>query len=311
MLFRSLILRVSSWKWFERFVSRSKVMKRVVQRFIAGEKIADAIKIAEQLCDQGFYVTLDLLGEHSDQPSSGDAAVEEYKNLVHTIAASPYSGGQRPENINISIKLTQLGLLDDYETCLRRFKSLLATTSESGNFVRVDMEDSSCTEKTLSAVKAAFAEHGNVGVAIQSMLYRSEDDISSLNSIEIRVRLVKGAYLEPSEVARKDRESVDSAYISMAETLLENGVYPAFGTHDDRIISKIKDYAKKKGIDSSRFEFQMLYGIRRALQSDLAKSGYNVRIYVPYGTSWYPYFTRRLAERPSNLLFFIRSLFGK
>ena len=311
MLFRSLILRVSSWKWVERFVSRSRVMKGVVDRFVAGEKVEEAMKVAEDLASRGFFVTLDLLGEHSSEPQASEATVAEYQKLLNRIAQSNFAGETAPERINISIKLSQLGLMDDYDACVARFSRLIDTAAETHNFVRVDMEESRCTDRTLSAVMEIHARKPNVGVAIQSMLFRSEADIRRLNEFDIRVRLVKGAYLEPKEVAHQGMTDVDEAYFEMSKLLLDDGIYPAFGTHDDCLIDRICAYAKEHDVDEGKFEFQMLYGVRRPLQSDLQKAGYNVRVYVPYGTSWYPYFTRRLAERPANLLFFIRSLFGK
>lgn len=311
MLFRSLILRVSAWKWVERFVRKSRVMRRVVQRFVAGDDLDQALEVAEALAKQGFCVTLDLLGEHAAGPVNGDAAEKEYEHILQRIAESPHSGGSQPERINISIKLTQLGLIEEEEACVRRLIRLLESAKKSDNFVRVDMEESACTERTLSAVFKGFEACGNVGLALQSMLFRSDDDVKNLNDRGIRVRLVKGAYLEAAEVARQDKDDVDAAYRALAEALLADGVYPAFGTHDDKIIDFIRRRAKEIGRRTDTYEFQMLYGIRRPLQEALKNEGCNVRIYVPYGSSWYPYFTRRLAERPANLLFFLRSLFGK
>jgi proline dehydrogenase len=311
MLFRSLILRVSSWKWVERFVRKSRIMRRVVNRFVAGDDLDQAMKIAEGLADQGYLVTLDLLGEHASGPVDGDAAAAEYKEMLHRIAQSKYAGGSQPERINISIKLTQLGLIDESEKCIERLVALLETANIYGNFVRVDMEESAWTDRTLAAVIHGHEACGSVGVAIQSMLFRSDNDVARMNDLGIRVRLVKGAYLEPESVARQDKAEVDEAYVSISQSLLEVGTYPAFGTHDDKIIAGIREYAASTQKSISEYEFQMLFGIRRPLQESLKSEGYNVRIYIPYGSSWYPYFTRRLAERPANLLFFLRSLFGK
>ena len=263
------------------------------------------------MAEQGFFVTLDLLGEHAAGEVDGDAAVREYEEILHRLAESKYAGGSQPERINISIKLTQLGLVESEDQCTERLIRLLSTAKKYGNFVRVDMEESAHTGRTLRVVERGFKACGNVGTAIQSMLYRSEKDIKMLNALGIRVRLVKGAYLESPEVARQQKADVDIAYVEMANVLLNDGVYPAFGTHDDMIIDQIRTWAKQKDISLNSFEFQMLFGIRRPLQQALKEAGFNVRVYVPYGTSWYPYFTRRLAERPANLLFFIRSLFGK
>ena len=188
---------------------------------------------------------------------------------------------------------------------------MLAVAKQYTNFVRVDMEESACTDRTLAAVIKGFEAHGNVGVAIQSMLLRSDKDVRMLNEKGVRMRLVKGAYLEPPDVARQSKPDIDEAYIALGEQMLENGTYPAFGTHDDAIIKQLREYASEKEIGAGNYEFQMLFGIRRPLQKSLKNEGVNVRVYVPYGTSWYPYFSRRLAERPANLFFFIRALFGK
>ncbi len=311
MLFRSLILRVSSWKWVERFVRKSRIMRRVVNRFVAGDDLDQAMKVAEELSEQGYLVTLDLLGEHAAGPVDGDAAAAEYAQMLHRIAQSKYSGGSQPERINISIKLTQLGLIEEGEKCVDRLIALLKTAKQYGNFVRVDMEESKCTDRTLAAVIRGYEECGNVGVAIQSMLYRSRNDITLLNDRGMRIRLVKGAYLEAESEAFQEKSKVDEAYVALSKLLLQSGTYPAFGTHDDKIISVIRELAEEAGKGNSEYEFQMLFGIRRPMQASLKDDGYNVRIYVPYGSSWYPYFTRRLAERPANLFFFLRSLFGK
>ncbi|MDQ2985132.1 MAG: proline dehydrogenase family protein [Armatimonadota bacterium] len=286
-------------------------MRRVVERFVAGDRLDEAIPVAEHLAEQGYFVTLDLLGEHAAGPVDGDAAVLEYQEILHRIAKSKYAGGTQPERINISIKLTQLGLLEDEDKCVNRLIRLLETAKQYGNFVRVDMEESTCTDRTLAAVHRGFDACGNVGVAIQSMLFRSGNDIDGLNASGIRVRLVKGAYLESSEVARQDKADIDEAYSSMAGALLERGVYPAFGTHDEKMLQAIEMHAEEHARPVGEYEIQMLFGIRRPLQQSLKQEGLNVRIYVPYGTSWYPYFTRRLAERPANLFFFLRSLFGR
>jgi proline dehydrogenase len=286
-------------------------MRRVVQRFVAGDTLEQAIPVCEALAKEGYFVTLDLLGEHAAGPVDGDAALAEYEEILHRLAKSEHAGGWQPEKINISIKLTQLGLIEDEEKATARLIQLLAVAKQYTNFVRVDMEESACTDRTLAAVIKGFEAHGNVGVAIQSMLFRSDKDVRMLNERGIRVRLVKGAYLEPPEVARQTKTNVDKAYIDIGKELLENGTYPAFGTHDDRIIQQLREHAVEKLLSKEAYEFQMLFGIRRPLQNALKEEGVNVRVYVPYGTSWYPYFTRRLAERPANLLFFIRALFGK
>jgi proline dehydrogenase len=286
-------------------------MRRVVQRFVAGDTLEQAIPVCEALAKEGYFVTLDLLGEHAAGPVDGDAALAEYEEILHRLAKSEHAGGWQPEKINISIKLTQLGLIEDEEKAAARLIQLLAVAKQYTNFVRVDMEESACTDRTLAAVIKGFEAHGNVGVAIQSMLYRSDKDVRMLNEKGVRMRLVKGAYLEPPEVARQTKPDIDDAYVALGKQMLENGTYPAFGTHDDAIIKQLREYASEKEIEHRNYEFQMLFGIRRPLQESLKNEGVNVRVYVPYGTSWYPYFSRRLAERPANLFFFIRALFGK
>src|SRR5688572_24049832 len=276
MLFRSLILRVSSWKWVERFVRKSRIMRRVVQRFVAGDTLEQAIPVCEDLARQGYYVTLDLLGEHAAGQVDGDAALAEYEQILHRLAKSPHSGGTQPEKINISIKLTQLGLIEDEDRCVERLIRLLTVAKEYKNFVRVDMEESACTNRTLSAVTRGFEVCENVGVAIQSMLFRSDKDVEALNSKGIRVRLVKGAYLESAEVARQAKADIDQAYIDIGKSLLQDGTYPAFGTHDDAMIRSLRNYAESNGIDKDTYEFQMLFGIRRPLQQSLKDEGVNI-----------------------------------
>jgi proline dehydrogenase len=311
MLLRTLILRVAGRQSFERFVRNSRLTRRVVRRFIAGDTLDEAIGVAEELVHSGFRVTLDLLGENTKTAVDADKALAEYQRMLDEIHRSPYSGGSMPENINISIKLTQLGLLLDGDATQKRLESLLASAGRYRNFVRIDMEDSACTEPTLAAVVRAFPAYRNVGVALQAMLYRTKGDVEEMIRAGIRVRLVKGAYLEPASVAHQEKLEVDRAYLECAMRLLSAGVFPAFGTHDGRIINAIIARAERDSIDPKAFEFQFLHGIRRDLQADLKDRGFGVRVYVPYGSSWYPYFTRRLAERPANLFFFLRSLFGR
>ncbi|MGI8922998.1 MAG: proline dehydrogenase family protein [Fimbriimonadales bacterium] len=310
MLLRSLILRVADRPWIERFIKNSWVTRGVVKRFIAGDSLEEAMAATDALAQKGFRVTLDLLGEHTKTEADANAAAGEYVEMLERIARSPHSGGS-PERINISIKLTQLGLLADTDRALERLEVLLSKAGENNNFVRIDMEDSDCTDRTLSVAAAAFKKRPNVGVALQSMLFRTGRDIEALIQLGMRVRLVKGAYLEPANVAHQRRDEVDAAYIACSYRLLAGGNFPAFGTHDGKIIERLSAYAKQHAIGQERYEFQFLYGIRRDLQEGLRKEGYGVRVYVPYGSSWYPYFTRRLAERPANLLFFLRSMFSK
>lgn len=312
MLLRHLILSTSGRPSVERFVRNSRLTRRVVRRFIAGEIADEALLAAAELREQGFRVTLDLLGEHVTDGDTADKATDEYARLLEHIAQSPHHGGFMPENINVSVKLTQLGLLQDEVRATARLKRIVAIAAQTRNFVRVDMEDSSCTDATLRAVREVHFEYrGHVGTVLQSMLRRTETDLEEMIRDGIRLRLVKGAYAEPPEVAYQSRREVNAAFLRCGFRLLSDGIFPAFGTHDSRIIEALIQHAEREGIGRSRFEFQLLYGIRRDLQRSLLRRGHLVRVYVPYGERWYPYFMRRLAERPANLMFFLRALFGK
>jgi proline dehydrogenase len=311
MILRNLILSLSRRAWVERLVRSSRLMRGVVQRFIAGDDLEDALRVAEGLVDQGYVVSLDFLGENVATEGEADQACEEYARLVTAIAASPRVGGWTPERINVSVKLSQLGVKLDPAKSSCRLTRLAAAALDPRNFIRVDMEESQLTDVTLTVVERAHAEHGNVGTVLQSMLKRTPADVERLIAKGMRVRLVKGAYLESDEITVGPKRETDAAYRAAAEALLSRGVYPGFATHDRKVIQHIRAYADAEGIAPGRFEFQMLYGIRRSLQRELLRSGYIVRVYVPYGRSWYPYFTRRLAERPANLLFFVRSLLSR
>jgi proline dehydrogenase len=312
MLLRHLILSTAGRPGVERFVRNSRLTRRVVRRFIAGETADAALAAAESLRAQGFRVTLDLLGEHVTDGETADKATDEYARLLEAIAESPLHGGFMPENVNVSVKLTQLGLLQDEAQATQRLRRIVSIAAQTRNFVRVDMEDSACTEATLRAVKQVHCDYrGHVGTVLQSMLRRTEADLEEMIREGIRIRLVKGAYAEPPEVAYQAKRDVDAAFLRCGYRLLADGIFPAFGTHDLRLIESLISHATTEGVGRSRFEFQLLYGIRRDVQQNLLRRGYLVRVYVPYGERWYPYFTRRLAERPANLLFFLRSLVGK
>lgn len=312
MLLRHFILSTAGRPSVERFVRNSRLTRRVVRRFIAGETADEALLAAAELREQGFRITLDLLGEHVTDGDTADKATDEYARLLERIAQSPHHGGFMPENINVSVKLTQLGLLQDEVRATERLKRIVAIAAQTRNFVRVDMEDSSCTDATLRAVRQVHCEYrGHVGTVLQSMLRRTETDLEEMIREGIRLRLVKGAYAEPPEVAYQSRREVDAAFLRCGFRLLSDGIFPAFGTHDSRLIEALIQHAEREGIGRSRFEFQLLYGIRRDLQRSLLRRGHLVRVYVPYGERWYPYFMRRLAERPANLIFFLRALFGK
>ncbi|MFQ3587543.1 MAG: proline dehydrogenase family protein [Fimbriimonadaceae bacterium] len=328
MLSRTLTLKIASLKPVEALVRRSRLFRPVVRRFIAGDTVEEGLKVAEELVDRGFRVSLDLLGENTDSETEAKAATDAYVTMLRKMAASPCmrplaspearvpgiggAGESIPvETANISIKMTQCGLdlSDDLaETNLRR---ILEAARDVGTFVRVDMEASPYTERTIAIVERVFADHPNVGTVLQAYLHRTPGDLERLLKAGIRVRLVKGAYLEPSTVAITEKPGVDRAFVELSERLLRKGRFAAIATHDEAIVDRLCRYAEESGISASGFEFQMLYGIRRSLQERLLAEGYNVRVYIPLGDSWYPYFSRRLAERPANAVFILRSLFQK
>ena len=273
------------------------------RRFIAGESIAEAIEAARAVEARGMGVTLDLLGESVTNLDQADAATREYVAVVDAIVRS---GIER----NISVKLTQLGLDVDKASTVDNLRKILERAEPAGFFVRIDMENSTYTEVTLEIFETLWL-HGyrRLGVVLQSALSRSEQDLQRINALGARVRLVKGAYQEPKAVAYQRRTDVDAAYARMLKTLITDGHYPAIATHDPAMIDLARQWARDQGIAPDRFEFQMLYGIRRDLQTMLVKAGYGVRLYVPFGREWFPYFMRRLGERPANVMFVVRSIF--
>ncbi len=310
-LSRTLVLSLASHPSVEHFVRRSRFTRTLVRRFVAGETREEAVRIAEGLVAEGFVTTLDFLGEHVTRPEEADGACEEYLALLERVHHSPAYGGWMPERINLSVKLSQMGLDFDVKACGDRLACLLSHSIPYRDFVRIDMESSETIDATLECFWRVRQKFPNVGVVLQAMLYRTPKDLEVMIREGVRVRLVKGAYLEGPDVAYPSKREVDRAYWQLAQRLLLEGIFPAFATHDEKLISAIKEFARVHSVGNGRFEFQMLYGVRRALQKRLRDEGYIVRIYIPYGKSWYPYFTRRLAERPANLLFFLRSLFRR
>jgi len=254
-----------------------------------------------------MHVTLDSLGESVTNADEAHRAADIYHKLLDCIAA-------RKLDSNISVKLTQMGLTQDAALAEQIATDLTRHAHSTGNFVRIDMEDSSLTQITLDIVRRIHAHpdlRGHIGIVIQSYLYRSQADIESLIADGIRVRLCKGAYKEPPEVAFPKKADVDSSYVNLANLLLQSPIYHGLATHDEKMIAAAKNFAAQRGIDRSRFEFQMLFGVRRDLQRNLVAEGYNVRVYIPFGREWYPYFMRRLAERPANVLFIAKNMLRK
>lgn len=275
------------------------LVQPLVKRFVAGVRLSEAIEAVRKLNAAGMTATLDYLGESVSNAAEAGSAALQYVAILHAIERAQV-------NSNASLKLTQMGLDVDRALCARNVERVVAQAAQFNNFVRIDMESSEYTQTTLDIHRELFAKHQNVGVVIQSYLYRSEDDIRALNKLGARVRLCKGAYHEPASVAFPDKADVDRNYVKLMQMLLSEGTYPGIATHDERMIEATRNYAAQNGIASDRFEFQMLYGIRRDLQEQLVRDGYRMRIYVPYGEEWYPYMMRRLAERPANIMFVLR-----
>ena len=275
------------------------------RRFIAGETTPEAIEAARVIQTRGLAVTLDLLGESVTNLDEADAATRAYVGVIEAIAAS---GIER----NLSLKLTQLGLDVDKASAVDNLRKILERAEPAGFFVRVDMENSPYTEVTLEIFETLWQQgHRTIGVVLQSALYRTEQDVQRMNALGARVRLVKGAYKEPKSVAYVRKADVDAAYARELRLLLVGGNYPAIATHDPKLIGLTRTYAEEHGVARDRFEFQMLYGVRRDLQAALVRDGYRVRVYIPFGREWFPYFMRRLGERPANVSFVVRGVLGE
>jgi proline dehydrogenase len=275
------------------------------RRFIAGETVEDAIAAVRQIQSQGLLCTLDYLGESVTSLSEADTATREYLSLVDAVDRA---GVER----NLSLKLTQLGLDVDRAICVDNLRKILTAGQQCGFFVRIDMESSAHTDATLDIFDTVWKlGHRNAGMVLQSCLYRTEKDFERVNALGARIRLVKGAYREPKNVAYQQKSDVDAAYLRLAKRLLTEGTYPAIATHDEQILNEVKRFAAERALPKAAYEFQMLYGIRRDLQNALRDAGYRVRVYVPFGREWFPYFMRRLGERPANVAFVIRSIFAE
>ena len=298
-------------------LSRSALLKRVASRyglatsrsfasrFIAGETIERAIETARALQSQGLMITLDYLGESVKTLDEAMTATREYVRLMSVIVSA---GIER----NISLKLTQLGIDVDRATCVDNLRRILEPAGRHEFYVRIDMENSPYTARTLEIFETLWEQgYRCIGVALQSYLYRTEGDVRRMNELGARVRLVKGAYKEPASVAYQQKEEVRASFIKLARILLDHGTYPAIATHDPEAIQQVCAYAAERAVPHDRFEFQLLFGIRRDLQLSLVQQGHRVRIYVPFGREWFPYFMRRLGERPANVAFVIRSLLSE
>ena len=300
---RTVMLALAENESVKRTLVQNGMSKGMVQRFVAGESLEDALAAAQRLKAQNISTALDLLGENVATGAEASASTEAYIGVLSAVAGSdlppPY----------ISIKLTALGLdLGDALATANLHRVLTTAQAIPGAFVRVDMEGSTYTQRTLDIVRAAHTEFPNVGTVLQSYLRRTDADLAQLNADGISVRLVKGAYAEPADVAYPNKADVDAAYLRQMQVLLLHGSHPAIASQDESILREAKRFVREQRIENDRFEFQMLLGIRRDLQEALAAEGYFVRAYVPFGVSWYPYFMRRLAERPANIGFILRNL---
>ena len=303
MLTRSALIYLSRQEGLKDFAARFSLFKKLTTRFIAGESIDEAVAAIREVNAHGCSASFDHLNESVSSTAETEAEVREYLDVLRRIDETGI-------NSNVSIKLSQFGLEMDPELTYRNARRVVEDAARRGNFVRVDMEGSSVTQATIDVFKRLRAEFGlnDVGIVLQSYLYRTMDDARDLLKIPARIRLCKGAYNEPPEVAYPNKKDVDDNYVRVMQLLLSSGIYHGIATHDPRMIDATLEFAKREGVSKDAFEFQMLYGIRRDLQEQLARDGYGMRVYVPYGKHWYPYFMRRLAERPANIWFVLKNL---
>ncbi|MGB7191139.1 MAG: proline dehydrogenase family protein [Acidobacteriaceae bacterium] len=303
-ILRSAFIALSRNRPLRHFSERSALGRRLSSRFVAGMEIDDVLRAAQSLHDQGIASTLDSLGENVSTPDQARRSADIYHRLLDAIAA-------RKLNANVSLKLTQMGMDLDPALATEIASGLVDHAVAANNFVRIDMEGSSYTQATLDLTRSLHAKpanRGHVGVVIQAYLYRSAQDVADLTADGIRIRLCKGAYKEPPTLAFPQKSEVDANYIRLTHTLLASGIYHGIATHDPAMIDAAKQFVEENSIPKSSFEFQMLYGIRRDLQRALIAGGYNLRIYTPFGSEWFPYFMRRLAERPANVLFLAKNV---
>jgi proline dehydrogenase len=304
---RDLFLAMSTNAWLRQFVVGFPLSRRVSRRFVAGETIDEAIQVVKKLRTQGIDVTFDQLGESVTNEAEARAAKDGYLRALDAIATNQVAA-------QLSVKLTQMGLDINLDLCLANMRQILTRAKQVSTLVTIDMEDSQHTQVTLNVFKTLREEFDNVGIVLQSYLYRSEEDFKALIALGANIRLCKGAYKEPAEVAFPQKRDVDANYLKLAQLFFDsdgatNRAYLDLATHDEKIIAWAKEYVTTHQVDRRRFEFQMLYGIRSDLQRQIVAERYTMRVYVPCGTHWYPYFMRRLAERPANVIFLISNLF--
>ena len=301
---RALLLKLSESKRLAPFIMSNGVSRRVARRFVAGETLDDAFEAARAVNEVGRSASLDLLGENVSDEAGARIAADGYLAMFDRIAREKL-------NANVSLKLTQLGLDLSESLCEELVGKIVEHATSLGNFVRIDMEGSAYTQRTVDLTKRVRAIYSGVGTVMQAYLFRAEQDVKDLLSVGCRMRLCKGAYKEAAEIAFPLKADVDANYVKLMKLILPSGIYHGIATHDPAMIQATKDFVREKNIGRDQFEFQMLYGIRTDLQQQLVREGYRLRIYIPFGTDWFPYFMRRLAERPANLAFFLRNLLPK
>lgn len=298
---KSLLLYLSESNGFKNFLTRFKSFNNVTHRFVAGEELGEAVEAIRQLNSKAISASFDHLGESIKSEGETRQEVREYLRVLDQIEKNGLDS-------NVSVKLTQLGLDVDQGLCYENARTIVEAAGRYQNFVRIDMEDSTKTDATISIFKRLRQEFENVGIVVQSYLYRTESDVKDLLQMGARIRLCKGAYKEPETVAFQDKAEVDKNYVHIMKMLLVSGIYHGIASHDENMIAATRQFAAEKGITPDQYEFQMLFGIRRDLQEKLVKEGYRMRVYVPYGEYWYPYFMRRLAERPANIWFVLKNI---
>jgi proline dehydrogenase len=303
-MLRSALLYLSNQPQIFKFVRNNRLAKSMANRFVAGEGLDTALAAVDKLNDRGITASLDLLGESVHNEAEARAAGEAYIMMLDRIQ-------EQKVDANVSVKLTAMGLDISEDLCVATMHKILQRARDYGSFVRIDMESSEYTQRTLDLFEQRLypAYRENVGIVLQSYLYRTFADVQRANLLKARVRICKGAYKEPETVAYPDKKDVDSSYVRCMQELMTKGNYPGIATHDEAIIGEAKRFASANDISPDRFEFQMLYGVRRDLQDQLVREGYRMRVYVPFGTQWYPYLMRRLAERPANVAFLTGNVF--
>lgn len=300
-MWRPFFLQLSANPWMRRTVTGTGVGRKLALRFVAGESLDDAIAATKEVNRRGASAEIDYLGENVTERQQAEAAGEAYLQLLDGIAASGIDA-------QVSLKPTQMGMDLGPKLCRENVEKIVARATAHGNFVWIDMEGSAYTDRTLQLYRDILSRHPNVGLAIQAYLYRTREDLQDLMARGGTVRLCKGAYGEPSTIAFPRKSDVDLNFRALTETLLSSGRFQAIATHDEKMIQHAVEYARARGLDRQQYEFQLLHGVRRDLQEQLLREGYRVRVYIPFGDEWYPYFVRRLAERPANLLFLLSNI---